>query len=166
MIEGAHQPKLYKILPWLYLGSQDAAVNEEGLQLACVTQILNVATGIENRWPERFEYLSVPLLDTDEADLHLVLPACLSFLDDAKERSEGSKRATHGESNSAVLVHCNAGVSRSTSVVLAYLITRLHLGYDEALSFVKDRKPDVRPNAGFARQLKELMLPHHNQQIQ
>lgn len=40
------------VLPFLFLGSQDAAVNIEGLKAKGVTHILNVATGISNAFPE------------------------------------------------------------------------------------------------------------------
>jgi len=36
----------------LYLGSQDAATNLEALEKSGITHILNVATGIENAYPE------------------------------------------------------------------------------------------------------------------
>ena len=43
--------------PFIYLGSQDAAINIEGLKAKGVTHILNVATGITNAFPEVFDIL-------------------------------------------------------------------------------------------------------------
>ena len=53
-----------------------------------------------------------------------------------------------------VLVHCNAGISRSTSIVIGYLMLREGLSFEEALGQVKHARPSVCPNAGFYRQLK------------
>lgn len=53
-----------------------------------------------------------------------------------------------------VLVHCNAGVSRSSSIVMAYLMWREGLLFDEAYRQVKLARPSSRPNSGFYRQLQ------------
>jgi protein-tyrosine phosphatase len=54
-----------------------------------------------------------------------------------------------------VLVHCFAGVSRSTSCVLAYLMKEKKMPFWEALNLVRQRRPIVCPNVGFMRQLQE-----------
>ncbi len=55
-----------------------------------------------------------------------------------------------------VLVHCVAGVSRSVSLVLAYLIQAKGLAYQDAYSRVKVRRAIIHPNDGFIAQLKSL----------
>ncbi len=52
-----------------------------------------------------------------------------------------------------VLVYCQRGISRSATIVLAYLIWQRNLSYEEALAFVKRRRPSVNPNVGFCLQL-------------
>lgn len=59
-----------------------------------------------------------------------------------------------------VLVHCGAGVSRAGSAVVAYLMWKRRMSYEEALAFVQKRRPWVRPNNGFATQLKEYNFAH------
>lgn len=54
---------------------------------------------------------------------------------------------------SAVLVHCLAGVSRSVTVTLAYLMHARSLCLNDAFSLVRARKPDVSPNFHFMEQL-------------
>lgn len=53
----------------------------------------------------------------------------------------------------AVLVHCLAGVSRSVSVTMAYLMHARLLNFEEAFALVRLRKPDISPNFHFLRQL-------------
>lgn len=53
----------------------------------------------------------------------------------------------------AVLVHCLAGVSRSVTVTLAYLMHTKSLCLNDAFSLVRARKPDVSPNFHFMEQL-------------
>lgn len=55
--------------------------------------------------------------------------------------------------NVSVLVHCLAGVSRSVTITLAYLMFARGLGLNDAFTFVRARKPDVSPNFHFMEQL-------------
>lgn len=54
-----------------------------------------------------------------------------------------------------VLLHCNAGVSRSASIAIAYLMANEKIPFDDAFNRVKSVRPSVQPNAGFLVQLKE-----------
>ena len=47
-----------------------------------------------------------------------------------------------------------AGVSRSATIVIAYLMWTQHLKYKEALEKVKEKRPLVGPNEGFEKQLE------------
>ena len=88
-----------------------------------------------------FTYHDVTLTDTDDAEITPHLKSTIKFIEDALE------------SNGKVLVHCGAGVSRSASVVIAYL---MHQGvdYQSAFNYVKTKRPCINPNRGFARQLQ------------
>lgn len=65
----------------------------------------------------------------------------------------------HSE-NGTVLVHCEQGVSRSASVVIAYLLAATHEFHSvtDALDFVKSKRGVIRPNAGFLRQLEHYLV--------
>jgi protein-tyrosine phosphatase len=58
--------------------------------------------------------------------------------------------------NKNVIVHCAAGMSRSPSLVIAYLMIENRWKYEEAYNFVKKRRPICEPNIGFVKQLKGL----------
>lgn len=61
-------------------------------------------------------------------------------------------------SNSVILVHCVAGVSRSVTMTLAYLMYAQPLTLNEAFSLVRARKPDISPNFHFMQQLHTFEL--------
>nr|CAI5843028.1 unnamed protein product [Callosobruchus analis] len=53
------------------------------------------------------------------------------------------------------LVFCVAGVSRSASICIAYLMKHFKLSLLEAYNLVRARRPRIRPNCGFFKQLIE-----------
>lgn len=60
------------------------------------------------------------------------------------------------ESGGRVLVHCQAGISRSATICLAYLIHARRVRLDEAFEFVKRRRQVISPNLAFMGQLLQF----------
>lgn len=60
------------------------------------------------------------------------------------------------ESGGRVLVHCLAGISRSATICMAYLMRARGLTLDEAHDYLKQRRPLISPNLNFLRQLAEF----------
>ncbi|KAJ8782103.1 hypothetical protein J1605_010433 [Eschrichtius robustus] len=58
--------------------------------------------------------------------------------------------------NCGVLVHCLAGVSRSVTVTVAYLMQKLHLSLNDAYDLVKRKKSNISPNFNFMGQLLDF----------
>ena len=52
-------------------------------------------------------------------------------------------------------MHCNKGVSRSSSMVVAYLMKLHSMTFEQALAFVVARRAIANPNESFCRQLQE-----------
>jgi protein-tyrosine phosphatase len=90
--------------------------------------------------PVRFLCLK-GLRDQVDADIQSHFDAVNDFIDKAIQQS------------GCVFVHCQAGVSRSPTLVIAYLMSRHSMTLDQAYSFVQHRRPLIKPNDGFLRQL-------------
>jgi len=60
------------------------------------------------------------------------------------------------ESGGKVLIHCRAGISRSATVCIAYLMYGGRLSLDEAHDYLKHCRPLISPNLNFMRQLAEF----------
>ena len=60
------------------------------------------------------------------------------------------------EKKQNILVHCQEGISRSPTAVIAYLIKQLEIkDVDRCISILRKKRPCIRPNIGFIKQLKE-----------
>ena len=57
--------------------------------------------------------------------------------------------------NKNILIHCVCGVSRSVTILAAYLINKLHITPKDAIDFIKSRRAVANPNKGFLLQLEE-----------
>eukprot|EP01006_Ploeotia_vitrea_P049279 TRINITY_DN67324_c9_g2_i1.p3 TRINITY_DN67324_c9_g2~~TRINITY_DN67324_c9_g2_i1.p3 ORF type:complete len:170 (-),score=60.78 TRINITY_DN67324_c9_g2_i1:46-555(-) len=132
-----------KVLPHLFIGSIGAAYHEENLTSAGITHVLCVAQGIKPRFKDRFDYMTVPLLDSPTCSLLPHLEECHAFIE-------------RGRAAGGVLVHCFAGKSRSASVIVAYLMKSERWRLIRALAFLRDKRPVIQPNIGFLRQLRQL----------
>ncbi|CAH3139571.1 unnamed protein product [Porites lobata] len=134
--------KVYKIQEGFFISSQDGAQNLEELKRQKITHILNVGSGIKNAFPQEFTYMDVELLDLPDTQICIRFPKMFEFI-------------KLGIENGAVLVHCNAGVSRSATVVLGFLMSTYSLSLEDALIIVKKARPCVKPNEGFLQQLRD-----------
>jgi len=50
-------------------------------------------------------------------------------------------------------VHCAYGISRSSTLVVAFLMKKLKIKFYDAFSYVKKKRPISRPNLGFQKEL-------------
>lgn len=134
-----------EIIPNLFLGSQDCC-EETVLKKYGITNVLSI--GIEPLFKyEAVNYLFVECLDLPESNVIHAVTQSIPFISCNLARK------------SNVLVHCNAGVSRSSSVVIGFLIFEQGLDFEPAYSIVKKSRSCCRPNPGFEQQLRLLTPP-------
>ena len=127
-----------KIIDRVYLGNLKGASDMNALKAVGITHILQVASGIKPFFPKDFKYKVISVTDTSQSSLIRHFPAAISFI---KE----------GIAKGGVLVHCYAGVSRSASCVIAYLMQEKDMKFQEAFAFASKRRPVIFPNMGFQR---------------
>ncbi|KAM9031195.1 dual specificity protein phosphatase 19 [Sarcophilus harrisii] len=130
------------IKPWLLLGSQDVAHHLDTLKKHKVTHILNVAYGVENAFLNDFTYKNICILDLPDTNIISYFPECFEFIEEAKLK------------DGVVLVHCNAGVSRSAAIIIGFLMSTEKITFTSAFSLVKNARPAICPNSGFMEQLQ------------
>nr|XP_039261706.1 serine/threonine/tyrosine-interacting-like protein 1 [Styela clava] len=160
-----------EILPGrLYQGNAKHALDSYIITSLGITHIVNVTLEHPNRFEDTVKYLRIQLDDRPQVDLHAWLPRTSEFVQSAigrvsiksqtTEKHENGKDSgdnrTPGDVSSkkeVVLVHCNLGRSRSSTVVLGYLMQACRMTLKDASRLLKDCRPTVRPNIGFLEQL-------------
>ncbi|OWM74209.1 dual specificity protein phosphatase 1B-like isoform X2 [Punica granatum] len=127
----------------LFLGAYCHTCDREKLKSSNITHVLSVAN-LRPTYPDEFIYKVIDVLDMPDASIKNHFDECFEFIDEAKRRG------------GSVLVHCFMGVSRSVTVVVAYLMKKRGMSLSQALEHVKQRRPQASPNIGFIQQLQDF----------
>ncbi|OCT89897.1 dual specificity protein phosphatase 26 [Xenopus laevis] len=143
-----------EVWPNLYLGDQDIAANKGELLRLNITHILNAChsrfRGGEDYYKGMvISYMGIEAHDSEIFDMSIHFYPAADFI----------HKALRGRGK--ILVHCAMGVSRSATLVLAYLMIHHNMTLVEAITTVKERR-GIIPNRGFLRQLLNLDKSLHN----
>ncbi|XP_051884451.1 dual specificity protein phosphatase 22-A [Pristis pectinata] len=132
-----------KILDGLYLGNIRDSQDKDNLVKNGVTHILSICN---NAKPvlEDMKYLCIPASDSSNQNLIQYFKECIKFIHESRIHGGGC------------IVHCLAGVSRSTTMVVAYLMTVTDYSWEECLFAVKSVRSYASPNISFQQQLQEF----------
>ena len=88
----------------------------------------------------RFIYKTLVLYDAPSQELSHVLYEAMAFIEDALA------------AGGCIFVHCQQGVSRSATIVLAFLMRERGMSLDAAIAWLHKRRW-IRPNEAFLEQL-------------
>ena len=135
----------------LYLGDRHQAKDRGLLRELQIQSVVNCtpprtvdpSAGCANFFEQEalMHYHRVPIFDTQAEDATGYLAGAAKFIE---------SRLHYG----GVLVHCNRGISRSATFVVAYLMRAHGLGVDDALALVRTTRPAAKPNDAFMAQLR------------
>uniref|UniRef100_A0A4W3GY38 Dual specificity protein phosphatase n=1 Tax=Callorhinchus milii TaxID=7868 RepID=A0A4W3GY38_CALMI len=133
-----------EILPFLYLGSAFHASRRDMLDALGITALINVSATCPNHFEGHYLYKCIPVEDSHKADISCWFKEAIHFVDSVKN------------AGGRVFVHCQAGISRSATICLAYLMSSNRVRLDEAFEFVKQRRSVISPNFSFMGQLLQF----------
>ncbi|XP_011200620.2 dual specificity protein phosphatase 15 isoform X1 [Bactrocera dorsalis] len=134
-----------KVLPGLYVGNYRDSKDQQQLDKHQITHIIAIHDSPRRLLPDK-HYLCVMAADTPDQNLSQYFSVCNDFIHAARLR-EGN-----------VLIHCLAGMSRSVTVAVAYIMTATNLSWKEALKVVRAGRAVANPNIGFQTQLQEFEM--------
>ncbi|XP_064601172.1 dual specificity protein phosphatase 3-like [Liolophura sinensis] len=138
--------------PNIIISEEGIARNISVLRRLKVTHVLNAAHGPQefqvNTDPAtytkaRIKFLGVDAMDFQNFQLAPFFEEAAEFISDAVK------------SGGQVLVHCRQGISRSATLVLAYLMLKEGMRARDAVRAVRDKR-NICPNDGFLQQICDL----------
>ncbi|KAF2467951.1 phosphatases II [Lindgomyces ingoldianus] len=133
------------VLPNLYLGPVSAASNVSFLTNNGITHVLSIGKSPSAvNHLESINYQRLGLIDEEDCDIRPVVERACQFID------------SMSSSNEKVLVHCSAAISRSPTIVAAYLMKSCGMTLMESLKILVNARDAIAPNPGFLRQLVEM----------
>lgn len=135
-----------KVCEQVYIGSMEAAqdfgaIGSIGISHVVRILSLNCHTG---RQHPNVRYLILRLDDSGDEQLQPLFRIFFRFMKRALCKSE-----------SRVLVHCMMGISRSVSMMCAFLIKTRSFSAHHALEHIRRTRLEAQPNDGFIQQLEE-----------
>ena len=144
-----------KISSHLYIGSKESSINFDVLESLGIKRILVCCSNLEEYFPgtdddRKIRYHRLPLADSLDQNLLNYMPSALAFMADGERNDE------------KVLVHCNAGVSRSGITVIMYLMATVfndpnestESRFDKAYTYAKQKRSIIHPNSNFVNQIR------------
>ncbi|KRX05039.1 hypothetical protein PPERSA_06673 [Pseudocohnilembus persalinus] len=137
--KGFYKPQIDCIIEdKLYLGNFHGARNRDLLDKHGITHVVVAGHHMKEFDKEKYTYKLLDYADSAEQNIVSTFQEVIDFIDNGEK----------------VLVHCFAGVSRSASLVIAYIMKNMKLSYNQAYAYVKERRDKIRPNNGFVKQLQ------------
>ena len=123
----------------IWLGNYDASRNKNNIKKQGITKILSIMDyapqfDIEDNVIQKI----IEVIDSPTFNIIQYFGECLNFM----------------EGNEKILVNCMIGSSRSATIVIAYIMWKQKMKYEDAFNFVKSKRKIINPNYGFKEQLR------------
>ena len=126
----------------LYIGDAGVASELGILEELGIERIISLGNEKEvkkYKYFEHIEYLKIVVDDEENEDIAKYFAICNKFINFNFQNT---------------LVHCHQGISRSATIVIAYLMNTYRTDFNTAFQKLKSVRHVIKPNKGFIRQLK------------
>lgn len=154
-LENSQSVSEHQIIPNVFVGSYEALQRidpKQGNNPSKFTRVISVTrldpSEKSEFWqadiPADIDRMTIKVNDDDTAwtDLKDHFDKIFQKIDLARQEKK------------SVLIHCSQGQSRSVTVMIAYLINRFALSYEEAITYVKTKRFLAEPVPGLEHRLK------------
>ena len=141
-----------KIVDRIYLGNYMNAESEHFIINNNIGLVINMAKELNKpewttlkRHNQEPIYVKFPLEDLPSQNIIPVVFDVVALMEKFLQTSKKN-----------ILIHCRAGISRSASMVIAYLMMKTGMSYLQVYEFVRGKRPIVNPNPRFVKQLEKM----------
>lgn len=137
--------EINEIIPKLFISGENYFDDKITHDALGIKSIINATEEVSNAFEEdpEYRYLTFKIRDVPNENIYKCFDVSYDFI---------SRELANGRS---VLVHCAAGVSRSATIVMAYIMKLKNMSAKDAYRFVKNKRCVVEPNMGFYQQLEK-----------
>ena len=137
-----------KIIDGLYLGCLNAAYNSDWLTRIGITHVVSAVVQKPKFHSDAplMEALHIPVVDQYSENIYQHFETTSTWIQTAINKG------------GRVLVHCHAGVSRSSTLVCAYLMVTQKMSAEQALAQLREKRHHANPNGGFYKQLEAWQI--------
>ncbi|KAG9312854.1 protein-tyrosine phosphatase-like protein [Chiua virens] len=144
------------ITPRLYLSDLYSAQVAGTLERFGITHIVSaIEPDLREDFGDNVIVMHVPIRDDANANIAQWFDSVVNFIQQALDMDERHK----------VLVHCLQGISRSATLVCAYLVATTPMRSVEAIAHVRAKRGIVSPNIGFRSQLATWELQFEDAKV-
>ena len=130
--------RIDKITDKIFLGDLTYASKIETLKTKKISSIISLCGKLSPKYSNTFNQKIIYIEDLPSENIIQYFKECIEFI----------------EKNKTIYIHCLCGISRSPTIVIAYLMWKKHSSYFDTFQFVKKIRNSINPNGGFTQQLK------------
>jgi protein-tyrosine phosphatase len=132
----------------LYISNYLASKQYDVLKSLGIKQILSIGKELPEHKSSDFKTLHIKIDDSPYENIYRYFDTANNFI-----------------KQGPTLVHCYAGISRSASIIIAYLMKEKKMSLKQAVETLKKSRLVINPNVGFMEQLKDyeeyLQMPKY-----
>jgi protein-tyrosine phosphatase len=132
------------IIDNIYIGSAYNAANYNSLNYNNIGLIINMTTELTHHYTDKYIYKKFSINDNNKDDIDNYLEETFNEIINYNKYN-----------NKNILIHCFVGRSRSVSVVIYYLMKKHLMSFDQAINYIKNKRPIINPNNKFVETLKK-----------
>ena len=159
-----------EIIPHLYISNWDTSNNPEIIRFYNIKAVITLETTnkptriLRYYYGNKIDFMHIQIIDSKDSDIDKHFDSTYNFIQ------------KHISKNENVLIHCAAGISRSATIILNYILRNMFLNYNlkqenpeniliHALNIARSKRPIINPNPGFINQLLEKIKYYKLYQI-
>ncbi len=155
-----------EIIPYLFISNWNTSNNPNVIKKYNIKAVITLETIdkpkdiIDFYKNNNIDFMYIRLYDDPNSDISKYFDITYNFID------------SHIKQKKNVLVHCMAGISRSTTIVLNYILKKKYelnhiknpyIIVDDIINYVRTKRYIINPNSGFIKQLMIQSKKYYNE---
>ncbi|KAL4500411.1 hypothetical protein ABPG72_003362 [Tetrahymena utriculariae] len=126
----------------VYISDYDYASNLQNLEKDNIKSVLSIDRNHNFKLPDSYNHKTIIVFDNEMESIKVHFDKSYQFIFNSIQNKQN------------ILIHCRRGISRSATILIAFLMKFQNKSYEDCYNFLKQKRPVINPNSGFVKQLK------------